>query len=350
MLPIFSRRALIAATGLAFVTGCSGASSLAPSQQSAQLPTSQMSVARQAGAAGHFIQGSIVEGKYFVPAVAHPLSLPHAWPDARRHPATLFVADPQQNEVLMYDPATANPSPLGSITTGIDYPFGLAMDKSGTLYVANLLGGSPNNGSITVYPKGATSPSLTIVTGMVNPYGVAVDSTGEVFATMLDSNTIVGYKAGATTPFETISFAAFGQALGITTDAHDNLWIGSDSSSEGVWEIPAGTTTPQSSSDTGTNGTIDVAFGLADLEYAANFGGSDVTGYKSGTTTPFRTITDGIETHGPTFGSFTASGAYFQSNQDGNVSGYHKGKVKPFSTITGIPDPRGIVSFPLVKK
>ncbi len=262
---------------------------------------------------------------------------------------TLFVADPQDNQILMYDPTTPNPSPEGKITNGIDYPFGIATDKSGTLYVANLLGGSPNNGSITVYPKGATSPSLTIISGLDNPYGVAVDSKGNVFATNLDNDTMVGYAAGATTPFETINFSALGQVLGIATDGKDNVWLGSDSTSE-VFEVPAGSNTPQNAGLSGLNGTIGVAFGPGDLLYAADFGSSNVEGYKYGTTSPFRTITSGIESHGPTLGGFTASGLYFQSNQDDNVVGYRKGKTAPFSTITGIPDPRGIASIPPVKK
>jgi hypothetical protein len=70
--------------------------------------------------------------------------------------------------------------------------------------------------------------------------------------------------------------------------------------------------------------------------------------YAYGTTTPSRTITSGLTA--PTLNGLTHSDYYFQSNQDGNVSGYMKGQSTPFSTITGIPDPRGIASTPLVAK
>jgi hypothetical protein len=72
--------------------------------------------------------------------------------------------------------------------------------------------------------------------------------------------------------------------------------------------------------------------------------------YAYGSTSPKTIITDGIEAHGPTLGGFDGKGDYFQSNQDGNVSGYKSGKTKVFSTITGIPDPRGIASVPAVVK
>jgi hypothetical protein len=82
--------------------------------------------------------------------------------------------------------------------------------------------------------------------------------------------------------------------------------------------------------------------------YVSNFGSDNVQVYAYGTTTPSRTITSGLTA--PTFGGLTKSDFFFQSNQNGNVSGYKKGQSTPFSTITGIPDPRGIASIPIVKK
>jgi streptogramin lyase len=257
----------------------------------------------------------------------------------------LFVADPQNNQILMYNPKTPNPSPEGSITNGLDYTFGLAVDKKGTLYAANLLGNSA--GSIAIYPKGSSTPSVTITDGCDAPYGIGVDSKGDIFIANLDNDTIVGYKAGATSPFESIDFSAYGQALGVGVDAKDNVWVGSDTTSR-VYEIPAGSTTPQNAGLSGLNGTIGVAFGRKDEMYVSNFGSTNVQVYAYGTTTPSRTITSGLTA--PTFGGLTKSDFFFQSNQNGNVSGYKKGQSTPFSTITGIPDPRGIASIPAVKK
>jgi hypothetical protein len=329
------RRATIAAAAAAFVAGCSGnTASFAPTQNASNFVLSS-----------RLIRGAAVERPLVVPVVPHPWALPHVWPlHHKRRAQILFVADPQNNQILMYNPKTANPKPEGSITNGIDYAFGVAVDKSGKLYVANLLGG---NGSVTVYPKGAKSPSLTITNGINGPYGIGVDSKGDVFVTNLNTDTIVAYKAGATSPYETISFGADGQALGVGTDASDNVWIGSDSTNQ-VWEIPAGTTTPVNAGLSGLNGTIGVAFGQNDEIYVSNFAGPNAQVYTYGTKTPSRTITSGMTA--PTFGGLTASDYFFQSNQNGNVSGYLKGQSTSFSTITGIPDPRGIASIPLVVK
>ncbi len=330
-----SRRAIVAAASLAFVVGCSGnVGSLAPSQASS---SNKVLVGMRS------IQGAAVEHRLLVPSVPHPWALPHAWPNRRQQ--VLFVADPQNNQILMYNPKTPNPSPEGSITSGLDYTFGIAVDKKGTLYAANLLGNSA--GSIAIYPKGSSTPSVTITDGCDAPYGIGVDSQGDIFIANLDNDTIVGYKAGATSPFESIDFSPYGQALGVGVDAKGNVWVGSDTTSR-VYEIPAGSTTPQNAGLSGLNGTIGVAFGRKDEMYVSNFGSNNVQVYAYGTTTPSRTITSGLTA--PTFGGLTKSDFFFQSNQNGNVSGYKKGQSTPFSTITGIPDPRGIASIPIVKK
>ncbi len=137
-----SRRAIVAAASLAFVVGCSGnAGSLAPNQASS---SNKVLVGM------HSIQGAAVEHRLLVPSVPHPWALPHAWPNKKKR-QILFVADPQNNQILMYNPKTPNPTPEGSITSGVDYTFGLAVDKKGTLYAANLLGGTA--GSISHLSK-----------------------------------------------------------------------------------------------------------------------------------------------------------------------------------------------------
>lgn len=343
MVHILSRRVLVAAVLCAFVAGCSSSSSLAPGQSSSVLPST-----RHAIPGGYrLIPGPAVEGYLMVPLHPHPWNLPHRWPAKKQQ--VLFVADPQDNQILMYDPKTPNPSPEGSITDGIDYPFGVAVDKNGTLYVANLLGGSPNIGSITVYPAGSTSPSLTITDGMDNPYGIGVDSMGNVFAANLGNDEMVGYSAGATSPFETVTFPRYSQVLGLGVDKKGNVWLASDSDNS-VYEVPAGSTSPQNAGLSALSGPTNVAFGKKDEMFVSNFGGSDVTVYAYGTTAPAYTITTGIEHYGPTLNGVTHSDYFFQSNQFDNVVGYKKGATSPFSTITGIPDPRGIASTPLVKK
>ncbi|HET6277040.1 MAG TPA: hypothetical protein VFE16_14015 [Candidatus Cybelea sp.] len=336
------RRAVAVAASLAFIAGCSsGTPSLTPAQSTSVMPSQE----RNSGT--YYIRGGLVERPLIVPVVPQPWNLPHAWPDKhhKKKKEILFVADPQNNQILMYDPLKANPTAEGSITNGIDYAFGLAIGQKGTLYVANLLSKTGSTGSITVYPKGKTSPSLTITTGCAAPYGIAIDSKGDVFSTNLNNDTITAYKSGAKSPYETINFSSYGQALGIGIDANDNAWVASDTNNE-VFEIAKGSTTPVNAELSGLVGPINVAFGLKDVMYVSNFSGANVTVYTYGTKSPSMTITNGAPD--PTLSGFTKKGYYFQSNQNSYVSGYKTGSSTPFSQITGIPDPRGIASSPRI--
>jgi hypothetical protein len=273
----------------------------------------------------------------------HRSNLPQVWPLHHHHkPQILFVADINNSQVLLYNPKIANPTPKGMITNGINSPIGLAVDKHNTLYVANA-----GNNTITVYPYGKTSPSLTINSGLSSPYGLAVDGLGDVFASNLGNNTITGYKPGQTSPFETINFSSEGQAVGVGSDANNNIWVACDSTNE-VFEIPAGSSTPQNAGLTNLNGPIGISFGQNDQIFVSNFASANVEIYNYGSKNPSVTITSGITA--PTLNGLTHSDSFFQSNQGSNVVGYLKGQTTPFSTITGISNPLGIASLPLVLK
>ncbi len=341
MLLNFSRRALVAGTALAFAAGCSG-NSLAPSQSSSVTPSSH-----HVGKNMRVLPGPALTGPIVVPAVPQKPNAPAGWPDRRRHHhrkrSILFVADGSSG-VLMYNPYTANGSPIGSITTGVNAPAGVAVDKNSALYVTN-----EGNNTVTVYPKGQSSPSLTISSGIDGPYGIGVDSKGNVFVSNLNDNMLTAYAAGSKTPYETINFAPYGQAVGVGIDGNDNVWVACDTTNA-VFEIPAGSTQVQNAGLQDLSGPIGVSFGNSDIIYVSNVGHSDVTVYTYGTTSPLETITSGIEHYGPTLNGFTVSDMFFQANQDDNVVGYKKGATTPFSTLSGATSPLGIASEPLVTK
>jgi hypothetical protein len=265
---------------------------------------------------------------------------PRGWP-ARRGQRILFVVD--NDEVLLYDPDSSNPSPEGSITDGVNDPWQVAVDKHGTLYISNL-------GTITEYPPGQSSPSLTISSGLSDNTGVAVDSKDDVFASNLYAGTVVAYKPGATTPYETIS--GFVDPVALAVNRAGDVYVASVSSNA-IDIIPAGTTKVQSSGLSDLVGPNGIAFGRRDTLYVANFGtiqtSSFVAIYKKGSTSPARTITSGIENLGPGLNGVTDNDMFFQSNQDDDVVGYKRGQSTPFSAIA-VADPWGIASSPEVRK
>jgi hypothetical protein len=283
-----------------------------------------------------------VSGPIAIPLVRTKTNAPAGWPDRKKKgKSILFVADCSAG-ILMYDPTVANSGPTGSITDGTNCPFGVAADKKGNLYVANI-----GNSTVTIYAKGSSTPSTTLTSGISSPYSVAVDSKDNLFVSNLGNNTITAYALGQTTAFETIDFNAYGQAVGIATDKGGNLWVALDSSNA-VYEIQAGSQTPTNTGMEDLEGPIGISFGQKDVTFVSSFSGGVVQVYKYGTTLPYEAIQSGIS--GPTQNGITRNGTFFQSNQDVNVVGYKKGQTTPFSTLTGTSSPAQIASWPLVKK
>lgn len=315
-------RALTAATALACVASCSGNRGN-PDGFNPLIP-SALGVAR--------------------PTNARPIVA--GWPKKKNQPI-LFAADGPSG-VLMFDPNDVNGSPEGSIVSGISGAAGLAVDRKCTLYVANI---SAN--TITVYPRGSISPRYTISNGLDWPYGIGIDSKGNVFVSNIYSNTVTAYHKGKTSPYEAISFNSYGVVMGVAVDADDNVWVVSDYGPPySVFEIPAGTTQVNNANLQDLNLPIGISFGKKDEMYVTNLESSTVNVYAYGTTTPSRTIADGIEHYGATLNAVTASGEYFQANQRENVVGYKKNASSPFSTLnlTQPAEPLGLASCPLVKK
>jgi hypothetical protein len=131
------------------------------------------------------------------------------------------LATPQNGSVAIY-PAGSGTASL-TITNGVQGATGVAVDASGTVYVANQLGAS-----VTEYPAGSTTPSVTLTNGLsgLYPYGVAVDSSGTVYVSVNNYNTyhssIIVYPAGSSSPSATIPVGIY--AFGIAVDAAGSIF------------------------------------------------------------------------------------------------------------------------------
>jgi hypothetical protein len=90
----------------------------------------------------------------------------------------IYVADAYANTVWIFPAQGANPSPIGSITSGLSTPQGMAIGSTGNLYVTN---DSHNPPDVTIYPPGSSAPSRTLTQDLTVPAAVAVDSKGNVW-------------------------------------------------------------------------------------------------------------------------------------------------------------------------
>jgi len=165
----------------------------------------------------------------------HALVHRHGWmaPDANPKHAWLYVAGQNQSVVAIYDLEIIGAPQIGAITDGISTPFGLALDASGTLYVAN------PSGTVTIYPAGATAPSLTLSQGLISPVGIAVDTNNDVYVGNQGSSpSIQVFAQGQTTPYRTITNTLIVHPGPITFDTHRNLFIVDNTN--GIAEEPFG--------------------------------------------------------------------------------------------------------------
>jgi hypothetical protein len=142
-------------------------------------------------------------------------------PDAAATPL-LFVGAPDfsQGSVFIYPQKGINQAPIGNITDAVFAPNGLFVDKSGTLYVANL-----NAETITEYLKGQVTHSKTLSTTPYNPQYVAVGLNGTVYVSIFPAGKVLEYANGSTTPTLTLSVPNGGYAQGVAVDKHNYVYV-----------------------------------------------------------------------------------------------------------------------------
>ncbi|MGA7357114.1 MAG: hypothetical protein WA431_05910 [Candidatus Cybelea sp.] len=207
----------------------------------------------------------------------------HGWmsPAAKRQ-KLLYVTDYNASAVLIYFQNNTGAGPQGEITDGIDGPQGDAVDKHGTLYVANDVGNT-----VTEYPKGATKPSVTLSTDIVKPLDVSVDSKGVVYVMDNSSSEILEFKPGSSSPDATVSLTKPSDGVNAK---NDDLYVSYNTSSYGH----AARCKPLATSCTDLGISVGLAQGIAlDLKGNLLLGdvfGEDIKIYHPKQTSPFRTI------------------------------------------------------------
>jgi sugar lactone lactonase YvrE len=137
--------------------------------------------------------------------------------------------------------ASASPTPavtLSATAGSLSNPEGLAVDASGTLWVANefnstVVAFSPSQLGATGSPTPAVTLSATGAGSLSAPEGLAFDASGRLWVANLGNSTVVAFTAsqfganGSPTPAVTLS--ASGSSLnspqGLAFDGSGNLWV-----------------------------------------------------------------------------------------------------------------------------
>ena len=166
------------------------------------------------------------------PHAAHP-----SWNSSRSGETLVYSSQPFFGIVAISVLGPKGFTPAGSLTLpSQSIPLGLTVDFAQNLYVAisTLESGTP---SVEIFPPGATQPSKTYTDGLTAPVDVAVDRHGTLYVANLASaggygceegsgpgGNVVEYASGSSSPTRVISgFPGCPQAVAV--DSKSNLYL-----------------------------------------------------------------------------------------------------------------------------
>jgi sugar lactone lactonase YvrE len=165
-----------------------------------------------------------------------------------------------------------SPPAQSTISSGLSYPYGVAVDGSGNLYIVD----SGNDRVLKETLGGGSYTQSTIVSGLNNPWGVAVDGSGNVY--IVDSGNQRVLKetlSGGSYTQSTISSGLY-EPHGVAVDGSGNLYIADTNNNRVLKETPSGGSYTQSTIGNGLNGPYGVAVDASGNVYISAVWGNDV--------------------------------------------------------------------------
>ncbi len=151
----------------------------------------------------------------------------------------IYVADTSNNAVKEMPPGCASSSCATSLGGGFKQPFGVAVDGSGQVYVADTY-----DNLVKEMPPGCASSGCAISLGgeFKSPQGVAVDGSGNVFVADAGNNAVKEMPSGcASSSCVTTLGGDFSFPYGVAVDGAGEIYV-ADTYNGAVKEMPPGCT------------------------------------------------------------------------------------------------------------
>ena len=230
------------------------------------------------------------------------------WGAAVDAAGNLYVTDFRNNRVLKLAAGSSSPTVLSF--TGLDQPAGVVVDSAGNLYVAD----NHNNRVVKLAAGSATQTDLPF-TGLNGPAGVAVDSAGNLYVADVRNSRVVKLAAGSATQTD-LPFTGLNSPFGVAVDAADNLYV-TDYRNNRVLKLAAGSSTQTVLPFTGLNGPWGVAVDTAGNLYVADLTNNRVLKLAAGSSTP--TVLPFTDVGGPMGVAVDTAGNLYVGDGDNQV-------------------------------
>jgi sugar lactone lactonase YvrE len=260
----------------------------------------------------------------------------------------LFVTniDASYPNVRVYRAKAKDPTPLATISDGVNIPIGACIDGNGTLYVTNEPASGP--GWVSEYPVGKTTPSRIITNGVNTPGFCAIDADGNLWVANIGGPNVTEYLYGAKKP-HTVITKDLVYPIGIAIDRSDNLYVGNGfgASQQNVEVYAPGSKSPSRTITNGVTSPCGLAVDSNGTLYVANEFQSDIAEYRSDQDVPFQTITQAIRSPGGVV--VDEKGTLYVSNiGNSTVAEFAPGSLTPLKRqiSKGLYNPAGIAYYP----
>jgi streptogramin lyase len=171
----------------------------------------------------------------------------------------IYVADNAENSITLIRPLGLGSS---EILSGDGSPWGIAVDSSGNLYITDRFANEVVKEAPE--PDGAYIKSVLPASGLENPLGIAVDAGGNVYVADSANDRVVRLTpSGSTYTQSTVPTSTLLSPWAVAVDGFNNLYISDTSHFRVLKEVPSGKSYTESVVATLNNFGSEAPFGVA---------------------------------------------------------------------------------------